>query len=47
MYYQQYTLAHICHAYRYEYVYAYAAAYMYIEMGPTQTSEGKERFPAR
>ena len=44
--YQQYMLAHICHAYMSMYAYAFTWAAC-IEMGPTQTFEGNEEwFPA-
>ena len=50
MYYQQCAcmLAHICHACIYEYVQCTLIHLLkrHIEMGPTQSSEGEERFPA-
>ena len=45
MYYQQYMLAHICHAYTG--MSMYTLMRLHIEMGPTQTSEGKEWLSAR
>ena len=45
----QCMLTHICYAYTCIFISMYAytfTARLHIEMGPTQTSEGKERFPA-